>query len=96
MKNKTIIALSFINQGNKAVQRLKHGLEHYNMHHAIFRGYLAIGNNAVSSIDPYLRLGKDLDDCDSSTDKEIDATTMDTGPHFGDKRVISSWGRKCK
>ena len=37
-----------------------------------------------------------MDDCDSSSDEENDVTTMDTSPHFGDKRAGQFRGGKGK
>lgn len=75
---------------------MKHGLDPNDLHYAIFGGSLATSNNAAPFTNPYPQRGNDLDDCDSSGDEENNVTTMDTGPHSGDKRVAPSRGRKKK
>ena len=87
MTMKTLTTICFICQRNKATEHLRHGLDHYNLHHAIFGGSLATENNATPSTDPYLQRANDVDDYDSSGDKDIDATTLDMGPPSGDKRA---------
>lgn len=78
-------------QRNREIRTLKHGLEHYDLHHAIFGSSLATGNYAVPSSDPYLNR-HDGDSNYSSGNEEIDACTMDTGPRSEDKRASSSKG----
>ena len=78
-------------QGNKELNRLKFGLPHYDLHHAIFGSVVATGRFAAPSTDPYLRRGVEDDDADDGSD-DTEAFTMATGPRSGDKRAGSSRG----
>ena len=73
---------------------MRFGLKHYDLHHAIFGGSFASGNNAAPSTDLYLRRGNDADDYDTSREDDNDETTMETGPHSGDKRASPFPGKR--
>ena len=90
MTMKTLTTLCFIYQRNKSIERLRHCLDHYDLHHAIFGDSLATSNNAGPSIDPYLWWGNDMDDYENSGDKDNDAAMLDTSPRSGDKRANPS------
>ena len=91
-----LITRCFILQSDKNLKNIWYSLKHYDLHHAIFGGSLATGDCAVPTTDPYMQQATDVDDYVSSGDEEQDDTTMDTWPHFGDKRLGLSRGRRGK